>query len=293
MQEDAAWKQLLEIKDRTLLLPTIDVRPVLAVPGQWRFSDTGPKSPTEAEFPLSRSAVDHLNKWVAEAGASARSAAQIRLRVLPLLSPHQRDDRTPYVNGEIRVSGATTWFESTPEPGKLAAIGIGLGARRNVVSLILAPTDGARPANLQIEIILPKGDRRVLALIGDAALLRPLDLGVGALRFDADTGVIRPAPWAETAVNAFVWAQGQVGLYPAGHGFPDRDLPSVRATRSLLETDLLRLEAKQGPGAPPYEEVAARRKAFREGKLIEAGAPWGVQAVDANGTAGPRLVEFR
>jgi hypothetical protein len=242
---------------------------------------------------LSRAAVDHLNKWVVEAGASARSAAQIRLRVLPLLSPHQRDDRTPYVNGEIRVSGATTWFESTPEPGKLAAIGIGLGARRNVVSLILAPTDGARPANLLIEIILPKGDRRVLALIGDAALLRPLDLGVGALRFDADTGVIRTAPWAETAVNAFVWAHGQVGLYPAEHGFPDRDLPSVRATRSLLETDLLRLEAKQGPGAPPYEEVAARRKAFREGKLIEAGAPWGVQAVDANGTAGPRLVEFR
>lgn len=291
--EDAAWKQLLEIKERTLLLPTLDVRPLLAVPGQWRFADTGPKSPVEAEFPLSRQAVDHLGKWVAEAGASARATAPIRLRVLPLLSPHQRDDRTPYVNGEIRVSGATTWFESTPEPGRLAAIGIGLGGRRNMVSLILGPGDGARPANQLIEIILPKGDRRVLALIGDAAALRPLELGASALVHDADTGVIRPAAWAETAVNAFVWAHGQVGLYPAGHGFPDRDLPSVRATRSLLETDLLRLEAKQGPGAPPYEEVAARRKAFREGRLIEAGAPWAVQAVDANGAAGPRLVEFR
>jgi hypothetical protein len=133
----------------------------------------------------------------------------------------------------------------------------------------------------------------VLALIGDAKLLVPLDLGVGALRYDAETGVIRPAPWAEAAVNAFVWAHGQVGLYPAEHGFPDRDLPSVRATRSLLETDLLRLEAKQGPGTPPYEEVAARRKAFRDGKLIEAGAPWVVQAVDSNGAAGPRLLEFR
>lgn len=291
--EDAAWKQLLEIRERTLLLPTLDVRPVLAVPGQWRFADTGPKSPVEAEFPLSRQAVDHLNKWVAEAGASARSAAQIRLRVLPLLSPHQRDDRTPYLNGEIRVSGLTTWFESTPEPGRLAAIGIGLGGRRNVVSLILGPGDGARAANQLIEIILPKGDRRVLALIGDAASLRPLDLGAVALVHDADTGVIRPAPWAETAVNAFVWAHGQVGLYPAGHRFPDRDLPSVRATRALLETDLLRLEAKQGPGAPPYEEVTARRRAFREGRLIEAGAPWAVQAVDTNGAEGPRLVEFR
>ena len=291
--EDAAWKQLTEIKARTLVLPTLDVRPVLAVPGQWRVSDLGPRSPKEAEFALSRSAVDHLSRWATEAGASVRSAAPIRLRALPLVSPHQRDDRTPYLNGEIRVNAQSTWFESNPEPGRLPAIGIGLGVRRNVVSLNLTPDQDASRANLLIEIILPKGDRRVLALIGDATQLRPLDLGVGALRHDAGENVIRPAPWAESAVNAFVWAHGQVGLYPAEHGFPDRDLPSVRATRSLLETDLLRLEAKQGPGTPPYEEIAARRKAFREGRLIEAGAPWVVQAVDANGAAGPRLLEFR
>jgi len=291
--EDAAWKQLLEIKERTLRLPTLDVRPMLIVPGKWHVSDVGPKSPTEAEFPLSRAAVDRLTKWVEEAGATSRSSAQIRLRVLPFVSAHQRDDRTPYLNGEIRVSGPTVWFESNPEPGKLPAIGIGLGARRNVVSLNFMQAETAPGANLLIEIILPKGDRRVLALIGDTKLLRPLDLGVGALRHDAETGLIRPAPWAEAAVNAFVWAHGQVGLYPAEHGFPDRDLPSIRATRSLLETDLLRLEAKQGPGTPPYEEIAVRRKAFKEGKLIEAGAPWVVQAVDSNGAAGPRLLEFR
>jgi hypothetical protein len=291
--EDAAWKQLTEIKERTLRLPKLDVRPVLAVPGQWRVSDIGPTSPIEAEFPLSRSAVDRLTKWAEEAGASARSTAQIRLRVLPMLSPHQRDDQTPYLNGEIKVTPQTTWFESNSELGKLPAIGIGLGTRRNVVSLNFPKAEDARHANMLVEIIFPKGDRRVLALIGDAKLLVPLDLGVGALRYDAETGVIRPAPWAESAVNAFVWAHGQVGLYPAAHGFPDRDLPSVRATRSLLETDLLRLEAKQGPDAPPYEEVAARRKSFKEGKLIEAGAPWVVQAVDSNGAAGPRLLEFR
>jgi hypothetical protein len=291
--EDAAWKQLTEIKERTLRLPKLDVRPVLAVPGQWRVSDIGPTSPVEAEFPLSRSAVDRLTKWAEEAGASARSTAQIRLRVLPMLSPHQRDDQTPYLNGKIKVTPQTTWFESNSELGKLPAIGIGLGTRRNVVSLNFPKAEDAKQANMLIEIVFPKGDRRVLALIGDAKLLVPLDLGVGALRYDAETGVIRPAPWAESAVNAFVWAHGQVGLYPAAHGFPDRDLPSVRATRSLLETDLLRLEAKQGPDAPPYEEVAARRKSFKEGKLIEAGAPWVVQAVDSNGAAGPRLLEFR
>jgi hypothetical protein len=291
--EDAAWKQLTEIKERTLRLPKLDVRPVLAVPGQWRVSDIGPSSPVEAEFPLSRSAVDRLTKWAEEAGASTRSTAQIRLRVLPMLSPHQRDDQTPYLNGEIKVTPTTTWFESNSELGKLPAIGIGLGTRRNVVSLNFPKAEDAKHANMLIEIVFPKGDRRVLALIGDAKLLVPLDLGVGALRYDAETGVIRPAPWAEAAVNAFIWAHGQVGLYPAAHGFPDRDLPSVRATRSLLETDLLRLEAKQGPDAPPYEEVAARRKAFKDGKLIEAGAPWVVQAVDSNGAAGPRLLEFR
>jgi hypothetical protein len=291
--EDAAWKQLTEIKERTLRLPKLDVRPVLAVPGQWRVSDIGPTSPKEAQFDLSRSAVDHLTKWVAEAGASARATAQIRLRVLSLVTPHQRDDRTPYLNGEIRFTQNSTWFESFSEPTKVPAIGICLSNRRNYVSLNFSPDQDASRANLLIEIVFPKGDRRVLALIGDAKLLVPLDLGVGALRYDAETGVIRPAPWAESAVNAFVWAHGQVGLYPAEHSFPDRDLPSVRATRSLLETDLLRLEAKQGPDAPPYEEVAARRKSFKEGKLIEAGAPWVVQAVDSNGAAGPRLLEFR
>ena len=291
--EDAAWKQLLEIKERTLKLPTLDVRPVLAVPGQWHVSDIGPKSPTEAEFPLSRAAVDRLTKWAEEAGATKRSTVEIRLRVLPLLSPHQRDDQTPYLNGEIRVSQQATWFESYPEPAKLAAIGICINSRRNVVSLNFPKAEDAKHANMLVEIMFPKGDRRVLALISDTKQLRPLDLGVGALLHDAETGVIRPAPWAEAAVNAFVWAQGQVGLYPAEHGFPDRDLPSVRATRSLLETDLLRLEAKQGPGTPPYGEIAARRKAFRDGRLIEAGAPWVVQAVDSNGAAGPRLLEFR
>ena len=291
--EDAAWKQLLEIKARTLLLPTLDVRPVLVVPGQWRVSDLGPKSPKEAEFALSRAAVDHLTKWATEAGASVRSTAQIRLRVLPLITPHQRDERTPYLGGEIKVTSQTTWFESNSDSGKIPAIGIGLGARRNVVSLNFTAAEGAPGANLLVEIILPKGDRRVLALVGDASQLRPLDLGIGALRHEAGENVIRPATWAEGAVNAFVWAHGQIGLYPAEHGFPDRDLPSVRATRSLLETDLLRMEGKQGPGTPPYEEIAARRKAFREGRLIEAGAPWSVQAVDANGAAGPRLIEFR
>ena len=73
----------------------------------------------------------------------------------------------------------------------------------------------------------------------------------------------------------------------------DKAGASIRATRSLLETDIIRMEGKQGPGTPPYEVVAGRRKLFKEGKLMEAGAPWTIQAIDANGAAGPRLLEFR
>ena len=142
-------------------------------------------------------------------------------------------------------------------------------------------------------MVLPNGDRQCIALIGDLKSLRPLNLGPDGLRVDTDTGVVRPAAWAESAVNAFVWVNGSMGLYPDGHEFPDRDLPSIRATRSLLETDIIRLENKQGPGTPPYDVIAGRRKLFREGDLLRAGAPWSIQAVDSQGTAGPRLIEFR
>ena len=43
----------------------------------------------------------------------------------------------------------------------------------------------------------------------------------------------------------------------------------------------------------PGEIVAGRRKLFKDGKFMQAGAPWSIQAVDANGAAGPRLLEFR
>ena len=32
---------------------------------------------------------------------------------------------------------------------------------------------------------------------------------------------------------------------------------------------------------------------FKEGKLMAAGAPWSIQAIDVDGSAGPRLLEFR
>ena len=292
--QDEPWKRLQACLDRAQSLTTIEVRPTMVIPGEWRTGESGPNSPSQADFTLSRSAADAVTKFVEASGATQRVSVQIRIRLLAFTSPHLRDDSTKYLNGEIRRTPQATWIESTPEPGKLPAIGIGLRNGRNEVSLNFPTGEGARGgANRLIEVILPNGDRQCFALISDLPALQPLNLGPDALLLDADTGVIRPAPWAESAVNAFIWTNGSIGLYPNGHEFPDRDLPSIRATRSMLETDIIRLESKQGPGTPPYEVVAQRRKLFKEGKLMQAGAPWSIQAIDVNGAAGPRLLEFR
>ena len=291
---DDQWKRLQEIPERAQRLLTIEVRPVMLIPGEWMTADLGPNSPSQADFPLSRGAVDAIAKFVEASGATLRESVQAQIRILPLATPHQRDDQTRFLSAEIRRTPQATWIESTPEPGKLPAIGIGLSSRRNAVSLNFPNSEGARAsANRLIEVRLPKGDRQCFALIGDLKTFQPLNLGPHALSLDADSGVVRPAPWAESAINAFIWVNGTFGLYPEGHEFPDRDLPSIRATRSLLETDIIRLENKQGPGTPPYEDIAARRRHFKEGKFLQAGAPWSIQAVDSNGAAGPRLVEFR
>jgi hypothetical protein len=291
---DESWRRLQACLERAQSLTSIEVRPTMVIPGDWKTGESGPNSPSQADFPLSRSAADAVAKFVEASGATQRESVQIRIRLLAFTSPHLRDDRTKYLNGEIRRTPQATWIESTPEPGKLPAIGIGLSNRRNEVSLNFPTGEGARAgANRLIEVTLPKGDRQCFALIGDLKALQPLNLGPDALLLDTETGVIRPAPWAESAVNAFIWTNGSIGLYPDGHEFPDRDLPSIRATRSVLETDIIRLESKQGPGTPPYEVVAGRRKLFKEGKLMQAGAPWAIQAIDSNGAAGPRLLEFR
>ena len=292
--QDENWKRLQACLERAQSLTSIEVRPTMVIAGEWKTGESGPNSPSQADFPLSRSAADAVAKFIEASGATQRESVQIRIRLLAFTSPHLRDDRTKYLSGEIRRTPQATWIESTPEPGKLPAIGIGLSNRRNEVSLNFPNGEGARAgANRLIEVILPKGERQCFALIGDLKALQPLNLGPDALLLDSETGVIRPAPWAESAVNAFIWTSGSIGLYPEGHEFPDRDLPSIRATRSLLETDIIRMEGKQGPGTPPYEVVAGRRKLFKEGKLMEAGAPWTIQAIDANGAAGPRLLEFR
>jgi hypothetical protein len=84
-----------------------------------------------------------------------------------------------------------------------------------------------------------------------------------------------------------------VGLYPAGHEFPDRDLASLRATRSLIETDLLRSEYKENTRFTNKDIIKSRKEFFAQGDYINAGRPWSLIIVSPKGDAGATLIEFQ
>ena len=120
-----------------------------------------------------------------------------------------------------------------------------------------------------------------------------MNLGTWALEVDKDTGVVHAAAWAEIALRAFQPEAGMVGLYPDGHEFPDRDLASIRATRSLLETDLLRNEYKESTRISNKEIIKSRKQFFAQGDYINAGRPWSLIIVSPKGDAGATLIEFQ
>lgn len=293
---DAAWKQLLEIAARTELVGSLDVRATLLVSGVWETGDNGPAGPSQANFKLPPEAGQRVARFLETSGVGANNGVPVQLRLLPLLRVHARESKVRPMIGELRRGGQGLWVEGRTEPGQLnRPVVLGVGPRAN--SLELSFRDGeARnypETNRQLEITLPSGERLALGLVAKPASLQPLELGLGGLRKDADTGVVRAAAWAEPAVNALAWAGGTPGLFAAGHEFPDRDLPSLRATRSALETDLIRLEARTGPGTPPSAQTAERRRLFAEGEFIRAGAPWRLAIVGPRGEEIACPVHFR
>jgi hypothetical protein len=293
---DANWKQLQEIATRAELAASLDVRPTLLVAGAWETADNGAAGPSQARFALPVEAGQKLTKFLETTGVGANNTVAVQLRLLPLLQLHAREARSRPLMGEVRRGGQGLWVEARAEPGQLTRpVVLGVGPRGNTLELSFR--DGEARAypetNRQLEITLPNGERLTLGLIAKPSLLQPLGLGLGGLRKDPDTGVVRAAAWAEAAVHAFSWSGGSTGLFPAGHEFPDRDLPSLRATRSGLETDLIRLEGKSGPGTPPSALVAERRRLFNEGDLIRAGAPWRITVVGPRGEELASPVEFR
>ena len=292
--KDTAWEELTRIQARAQLVGDLDVRPIILTQGEWLTADLGPNSPSTAEFKLSMAAAEKIGRFIDTTGANKNKAISARIRLLPLESFHARDEKTKYQTAEIRTGSQANWIEATSNSGRQPIV-IGVGSRLNTVTLNFADNSASqlRDTNQLIEIELADGSHQTIALITNVKALRPLNLGLAALKSDVDTGVVHAAAWAEPIINSFIASNGSLGLYPAGHEFPDRDLASIRATKSLLDTDLVRLERKSGPGAPSYDEVKARRSAFTAQDFVKAGAPWSLRTVSPRGEEGLLLVEFR
>jgi hypothetical protein len=292
--KDAAWEELTRIQARAQMIGDLDVRPIILTQGEWLTADLGPNSPSTAEFKLSMAAAEKIGRFIDTTGANKNTTVSARIRLLPLDSFHAREEKTKYQTAEIRTGSQANWIEATSKSGRQPIV-IGVGSRLNTVTLNFVDNSATqlRDTNQLIEIELADGSHQTIALIANVKALRPLNLGLAALKSDVDTGVVHAAAWAEPIINSFIASNGSLGLYPAGHEFPDRDLASIRATKSLLDTDLVRLERKSGPGAPSYDEVKARRSAFTAQDFVKAGAPWSLRTVSPRGEEGLLLVEFR
>jgi hypothetical protein len=292
--KDAVWEELTRIQARAQLVGSLDVRPIILTQGEWLTADLGPNSPSTAEFKLSMAAAEKIGRFIEATGANKNTTVSARIRMLPLDSFHARDEKTKYQAAEIRTGSQANWIEATSKSGRQPIV-IGVGSRLNTVTLNFADDSASqlRDSNQLIELELADGTRQTIALIANVKALRPLNLGLAALKSDVDTGVVHAAAWAEPILNSFIASSGSLGLYPAGHEFPDRDLASIRATKSLLDTDLVRLERKSGPGAPSYDEIKARRSAFTAQDFVKAGAPWSLRTVSPRGEEGLLLLEFR
>ncbi len=291
---DAHWKKLVNVNEQIQIISQLDARPVILISGSWQTTDLGKSAPSSAEFKLSNAGAEKILQFIESTKVTPELSVSARVRLMPLDSFHKRDDVTPYHNAEIRRGGKNYWIETNGAAGT-APIILGIGPKKN--SLELNFTDGAatglQEQNRLLEIVLANGTRQCIALIADWKKIKPLNLGTWALEVDKDTGVVHAAAWAESALSAFQPETGSVGLYPAGHEFPDHDLASIRATRSLLETDLLRNEYKESTRISNKEIIKSRKQFFAQGDYINAGRPWSLTIISPKGEAGSTLIEFQ
>ena len=289
------WQKLVTVATRAQLLTTLDIRSTIVLGGEWVTADLGSALPSSAEFKLSPAATAEINKFIEASGATTAKSVNINLRLLELNAFHQRDTSTPTLRGEIRRGAQSNWIESTPEPGRQPAVSLSIGNRYSSVALNFKDGSAAKikGSNRLLEIELPSQERIAFALISDFTKIKPLNLTIGGLQCETSTGVVHAAAWAEPIVNSFIIVGGMPGLYPDGHEFPDRDLPSIRATRSVLDTDIIRMERKSGPNTPSNAQINARRQAFLNGNPVQAGAPWSLLSVDPKGQVIFCLLEFR
>lgn len=291
--QDSGWEALLKTEQNVRVAASLELRPVTLILGEWLTVDAGPKSPSRAEMRLNIPTAELFSSLIASSGATMAKTVDVRLRLTALSRFHRHDD-SKFKGGEIRRVSQTDWIESRPDIGGTPAIAIAIGARSSGIMLSFPDGQGGdRKANRLLEIEFPGEIRRAFALVASPELLEPVNLGPGALMNDPDTMAVKAAPWAESVLQSFELPGGAIGLYPSFHGFPDRDLPSRRAAKSLVETDLIRMQRSIDGTPKSVQALARRRELLEAGDTLGAGLPWVLRAVDSKGSAGPVLFEFR
>lgn len=284
--KDAAWSRLEAIAARAALLASLDIRPTWIVVGRWATAGAGPKVPLAAEFELGEETGKAVREFLTSGLVGSSGRGTVRLGELRHLG--HRDPAARPSPAVIELGQTSVWIA---EAGAAPGIEVNVGARVNAVSLRLAPADVARlEAPIAIDLTNAAGRRLALALVPEAARLPALRLPREALRPEPVTRAVAAAGWAEPLLAETRLAGARLGLYPAGHVFPDRAIPSLVATTNQVDTNLLRLAA--GQGAMPRSEILARQKAAQEGDALGAGAPWTLRGMRLDGTPAATLVEF-
>lgn len=284
---DAAWSRLEEAAARAALLASLDVRPTLVVTGKWATAGAGPKVPLAAEFDLGEEAGKAVREFLGSGLVGNSGRGSLRLGAIAHLG--HRDPAAKAVAATIELGQTSVWIAAAAPDG--TAVEVNVGARVNAVSLRLAVGDGGRlSAPIAVDLTNAAGKRLALALVPEGGRLGALRLPRSALRPEPVTRAIAAAGWIEPLLGDARHAGARIGLYPAGHVFPDRAIPSPVATPNQVDTNLLRLAA--GQGSMPRAEILARQKASQDGDALGAGSPWTLRAVRLDGTPVATLAEF-
>lgn len=294
--QDAALASLGQVRDRARLVATLDIRPTLVVRGRWVTASAGPAIPSSADFDLGPDAGDEIRRFLAEGvtgGPGTVARGGIRLVAFPHVA-HRDPSRPRMAEASIEPGVSSVYAGEAVPGGGRPALSITVGTRVNAVSLNLPgrPEAAFLTAPRGLELINAAGRRLCVALLPEEAALSPLVLPLAALSTDSTTQALGPAPWIEPALASARVSGARLGLYPAGHAFPDRVIPSMVSPPSQLDTTLLRLASGVGP-AMPRAEVAERQRRVREGDVRGAGAPWTIRAVDLRGESVLLLAEIR
>ncbi len=285
---DAAWARLEEVAARAALLASLDVRPTFVVIGRWATAGAGPKVPLAAEFELGEETGKAVREFLTAGLVGNSGRGSIRVGGIAHLG--HRDPAAPRPSpATIELGQTSVWISETGATAPTAEVNV--GARVNSVSLRLPSGDPSRlAAPLAVDLTNAQGGRLALALVPEGSQLGPIRLPRSALRPEPVTRAVAPAGWVEPLLGEARLSGTRLGLYPAGHVFPDRAIPSLVSPPSQVDTTLLRLAA--GQGSMPRAEILSRQKSAQDGDHLGAGLPWTIRAVRLDGTPAATLAEI-